>query len=558
MISAVLALLAVIGVSTQAEFDAMPSKVRAALDAGHKNVSVSIGEGVYRFRNGHLAFAGNSYPEASLSIKGNGAVLVSAGQYLADGATCKSLDPCAGFLTQDFSDYNPWSRTFLASGAIEVVDETTKLCRLKSSEVSLTDMKSCPSAAILVTQWFKRAVYDVVKVKDGWIYFTASDLARAGILGWNVNNDIAYGGKDCKPRFKLFGMPVDGCPYISRERVHLPSGTAALHMCESVYAFDFGDCSFGSIEISGLSFRGSRNSREGVALLRFSRVKCPSVRVHDCDFQGIRGYVASLNHGSSLEFYNNSVKDIYSGCIYAYEDGKGLIVTDNSFRDCGKGMNNNFVVKCAGDGYYIARNRFCNFGYGGISVGAWHKTTNPVRPSGVVERNELWYEGDVLAHPERHCLMDSGAIYLYTLNASADVRYNFIHDITGVKDNRGIFCDDGARNFNIHGNVVLRVANSYCIDSRREKASEDVNGPNNVGNQLSGNVVDGAVRFEGNEAVGGCSMGANYRLPSASGHRQADKIRNVGSRSRMTEISSPDDLRFRLSREYQQVKDYLK
>ena len=36
-------------------------------------------------------------------------------------------------------------------------------------------------------------------------------------------------------------------------------------------------------------------------------------------------------------------------------------------------------------------------------------------------------------------------------------------------DNRGIFCDDGASNISIYGNVILNTPNSYCIDLRQGK-----------------------------------------------------------------------------------------
>lgn len=63
-------------------------------------------------------------------------------------------------------------------------------------------------------------------------------------------------------------------------------------------------------------------------------------------------------------------------------------------------------------------------------------------------------------------LMDSGAIYTWTQNDQVIIRYNYIHDYTGASDNRGMFCDDGAANFKIIGNRILRIANSYCVDSR--------------------------------------------------------------------------------------------
>lgn len=86
-----------------------------------------------------------------------------------------------------------------------------------------------------------------------------------------------------------------------------------------------------------------------------------------------------------------------------------------------------------------------------------------------------------------------------------------------MKDNRGIFCDDGAYNFEIYGNLITNIANSYCIDSRRVAGVENSSsrGANvnrsNVNNHIYGNVVDGPIRFnarEGNDH--GCLLGVNY------------------------------------------------
>ena len=99
--------------------------------------------------------------------------------------------------------------------------------------------------------------------------------------------------------------------------------------------------------------------------------------------------------------------------------------------------------------------------------------------------------------------MDSGAIYTWTINKNVVIRKNYIHDIGGYKDNRGIFCDDGTVNVHILENRVLRIANSYCIDLRRvPKVAKDPKSyvkKVNVGNRLEGNVVDGKVRFENDD-----------------------------------------------------------
>ena len=96
-------------------------------------------------------------------------------------------------------------------------------------------------------------------------------------------------------------------------------------------------------------------------------------------------------------------------------------------------------------------------------------------------------------------LMDSGAIYTWTINKDVTLSGNYIHDIGGYGDNRGIFCDDGTVNVTIVNNKVVRIRNSWCIDLRRvasvEKDPRSAIRRSNVGNRMENNVVDGKVRF---------------------------------------------------------------
>ena len=91
--------------------------------------------------------------------------------------------------------------------------------------------------------------------------------------------------------------------------------------------------------------------------------------------------------------------------------------------------------------------------------------------------------------------MDSGAIYLWTQSDGIIIRNNYIHDIAGAKDNRGIFCDDGTKNVTIEGNVIQRIQNCYCIDLREVKSVAEKVQDHNTGNICRNNLVDGDIRF---------------------------------------------------------------
>ena len=150
-------------------------------------------------------------------------------------------------------------------------------------------------------------------------------------------------------------------------------------------------------------------------------------------------------------------------------------------------------------GMKIHHNVFENFSYGAIGIGSFYMQPIPASSSGVIEENEIYCTAAFLKRPAR-LLMDSGAIYTWTINKDITIRNNYIHDIGGYGWNRGIFCDDGTVNVSIEGNKIRNVQNSYCIDLRLctevEKNPYSRIKRVNVGNKLENNDVDGKVRFE--------------------------------------------------------------
>ena len=107
------------------------------------------------------------------------------------------------------------------------------------------------------------------------------------------------------------------------------------------------------------------------------------------------------------------------------------------------------------------------------------------------------------------------------------IRYNYIHDYTGAGDNRGVFCDDGANNLKIYGNVILNTPNCYSIDSRMAKDKRD-GIMNNANNFMANNVVDNGVRFQGYADVQRHVVkGANIVVKSGAKDAIKDKFDNL-------------------------------
>lgn len=157
-------------------------------------------------------------------------------------------------------------------------------------------------------------------------------------------------------------------------------------------------------------------------------------------------------------------------------------------------------VRCQGSDYLIAGNRFVDYGCCAVMAGMHFSEEMKYQSSGVIERNEIYQTDGYRKAAPMNLLMDTGAIYVTTQNASLEIRDNDIHDISGPSDNRGIFCDDGTVNTYIHDNKVERIKNSWCIDLRKvlsvETRADSKIRRVNVGNCLAGNTVDGKIRFE--------------------------------------------------------------
>ena len=233
-------------------------------------------------------------------------------------------------------------------------------------------------------------------------------------------------------------------------------------------------------------------------LMQFYANDAVSIEVSGCRFESVHGDVIHVQRTSNFRFADNTLERLWMQGVTVDYFSSGAEFTGNRFRDTGLLMDQTFCIQLRGSNFHVHDNVFTDFTYGAIGIGTYYRENIPASASGVVEENELSCSSGFTRY-----LMDSGAIYTWTINKNVVIRKNYIHDIGGYKDNRGIFCDDGTVNVHILENRVLRIANSYCIDLRRvPKVAKDPKSyvkKVNVGNRLEGNVVDGKVRFENDD-----------------------------------------------------------
>ena len=453
-------------VTGQGDFDRLDERIDSVLATGERQVEVCFEPGTYFFRENHLAFSDRAYPEVRLILKGNGATLVgcrdsegvpSFENGFVDLEGRKAFDALVPVKKAGFW---PVRVPFRKGLYILRCKEKTKV-----SEADAAGMK------IILSQWFVGAVYDVVKISRGWIYF------RRVPYRTRIWSELRFGR--CLPRYMVFSLR-------KAEKAYPCAASNFLSMENSC---------FGSVELEGLHFLGNG---EGDRLLRFSGVDADSVVVRGCTFEAIRSRGILVERTDRFLLKDNVFRDGALNQVYVDKTASDARIEGNRFIRNGLLMTNDPVVDCKGSGFLVRDNYFEDFSYSAIGAGLHYTDSAGLVTSGVIEQNEICMS-EPFRQPPMRSLIDGGAIYVWTQNRDLLVRENYIHDISGPHGNRGIFGDDGVVNLHICNNTILRVRGSYAIDVRRvhrvARLRNSAIRKVNVGIVIRDNTYDGRVRI---------------------------------------------------------------
>lgn len=457
----------VLSVSDQTGFDTLSSRLDQAL-RGTDDVTVIFSPGVYFYKESHLAISNVQRPNLTLSFRCDGAMFIPA-----EGIDKKWDDVFVDLDSQEGVErFTPLKQVLRRP---EILDRKKGLCRVRTKEKGVSS-KKVDDMYLVLTQWYTSQVYEVERIDRGYIYFRSDKAITSDGSPWSdPDSDYHYGR--VLPRYVLLkpSMALSG----------LHRGTASRFMTVS-------GSHLRTLSITGAHFIGNGGKD---CLIQFYRVKADSIAVIRCQFEYLHGNAVQVQYSGRFYFLENRLSRLWRNGVIVDYYSPGAVISDNRFEDTGLLMMQDFCIIVRGSDFQINDNMFCNFTYGAIGIGTHYRESIPASSSGVVERNELYCTDGFSRY-----LMDSGAIYTWTVNKDVTIRQNFIHDIGGYKDNRGILCDDGTINVKILNNKVLRIQNSYCIDLRHVPSVEREIKSNvkrvNVGNRMEGNIVDGKVRFE--------------------------------------------------------------
>lgn len=471
----------VLSITGPQDFDRLDERIDSVLAAGEREVDVRFAPGTYFFREGHLTLSDILDPGVVLRLSGNGACLVGA----SDGK-----DPAFenGFV--DLAGRKAWDAfaPVRKAGFWPVRIPFRKglyILRCKGeadvSEADAAGMK------IILSQWFVGAVYEVVKISRGWLFF------RRVPYRTRIWSELRFGR--CLPRYMLFA----------------PRKARKAYACTASNFLSLENSRLGGVVLDGLHFLGNG---EGDRLIRFSGVEADSVVVRECTFEGIRSRGLLVEGTDHFRLRDNVFKKGALNQVYVDKTSDDARIERNRFIENGQLMTNDPVVDCKGSDFQVRNNYFEDFSYSAIGAGLHYTDTAGLVTSGVIEKNEICMSEPYRQAPMRS-LIDGGAIYVWTQNKDLVIRDNYIHDIAGPHGNRGIFGDDGVVNLKVCDNTVLRVRGSYAIDVRKAhrvgRRKNSAIRRVNEGIVIRGNTYDGRVRLHARRDDPDSYIGENER-----------------------------------------------
>ena len=466
-----------ISVNNRSDLAKVNDSIRNAIKRGQKNIEVQLAPGVFYYNRLALYLNNINDKSVSISICGNQTVMIAAGKDYVRGRSMAFFDRNNLYLDQNKEEVNYYGEVQQALSKVEVINATSKECRVKVGG----NIRYTPGLCIQLSEWFHCPVYEVTKISDGYVHFKADDLSfDKAKQCYNVQYDNAIGSVN--PRLRFIN------PDLVRER------NTAIHECSVAQFLILYKMKLKSFSISGIRFLGCANASE--ALMYFRDVEAENICLQDCQFEQLNNLICNLKNTDNFVFKGNEVKNCYYGALNSAVDCSNTYVKDNTFYRTGKSWTNGSVVACHGANFVVTGNKFNDFGYSAISTGYNHKWGGKRVTSGVIENNEIWYGEEYFSNCDKYTLMDGGAVYISTLSDKIIVRYNYIHDYCGVRSNRAIYCDDGAMNVKIYGNVICNIPAAHAVFSWRANSILNSVSGSNDGIEFFYNVIWGTYKLD--------------------------------------------------------------
>lgn len=538
-------------VRSQQDWDRIPFVVNEAIKKGDNSILIDIKAKWLEYgKNSSIVLNDINNPSLNLRIKGNGVTLVLAGNSfeLNESTTVvnkhykiplKTFSIGTIFFDENFTPIEFKEPVSFVEGKIEPVDEygcffinqgdrapvaagmafnsntMYKRYNVYRFYTGLSDLSEQDSKDVYMTltrQWCSY-IHKVVKIEKGYVYFKfVADEAFTNTQKYYLEPDCDITGYQIKPRYRMINRPSSNEAYYQNGMVYIPARYKNVKCSNGGSLIRMNGCVIGSLDIKGINFIGSGVSN----VLNFVKTQFKnSATIENNTFEYFNAYAISAVNCSNITVKNNRIFHTRIGAIRVGNNCKSCIVCDNTLKDIGW-MGQTSAISIGGDHVIASGNKIEDFIYAAISGGGSGKKG----PNNIVfdiSNNEIGYTQYYAGNYLKNTLCDGGAIYIGPQTDRGVIRDNVIYNYCGNGANRAIYLDDGCKNLEIYGNLVLRPTNvdrefryDYDIDLRRCTTYYKEIPDYNTNNYIHDNIITGAYKFEGKGDNDGCRKGKNY------------------------------------------------
>lgn len=276
-----------------------------------------------------------------------------------------------------------------------------------------------------------------------------------------------------------------------------------VHFCTSQNFINIQECKFKEFELSNIYFYGNacnEDDRKKSNLIQIEDSK--NINIYNCKFNNIYNIPIFVNTSENININNCKFNNIYKIGIYC-ETSINPIIYNCNFNnwdlEYSKDHSNPAIRVSSDENIKVYNNTFTGLGTFGINTGTWYGTIVINPNTGEIYNNTF---KNVYTY-----MHDNGLIYLFTQQKGIKVHDNYINGFTSFFSNRGIYCDDGANNYEIYNNIVLNINSThddYSIDSRLVIGDTSIRNKNNkmddlpnINNKIYNNIINGHMKFQG-------------------------------------------------------------
>lgn len=458
-----------IPIDNQSDWDRLKESISEAYVEGYKDIEVNVKAKQLMYGRSYDLLSGITDPKLRIRFKGNGVVMIPYGVKYKAGDEIKSYFLDDVFLNERYELIDNREAARPLDGEILPVSELGRFYIYKSDnslvesrkvydpntmnerfnvyrfKVEMPDIprEDCSNFYMLLSRQWAYYRHKVLEVKDGYLYFYfVSEDAPSNVQKYGLDPNSDLTGYGINPRFRLINYPLsDGFTLkgVSIACTEAPS----VHHGKGECMIRISRCNIARLSIEGFDIRGcSGNHVIGISACKFS--ECAEICKNTMAWTSHNSIY--ISNSKNVYIHNNQISDTRRAAITITNSSSDCIVDSNVLRRIGW-MGQTFAISANGDNITISNNQIQDFLYSAISTGR----NSSVR----IVNNEMSYSKEYAENYNLNTICDGGAIYIGPGAKHCEIADNLIYNICGNGANRGIFCDDGCCNMDIHGNFII-------------------------------------------------------------------------------------------------------